>query len=117
MAIETGNLDTINRAQPERRGWFLGNFISESSLLHSQECEAKWVRFSKGDYKDSGMTTERPVRTAVILVSGSWKLKFASGNETLLSKPADYVVFDNEPHESEALEDSHVFAIRWYPHE
>jgi len=111
--IETGNLDRVNKNHPEREGWVLGNFVKESELRNSNVCGVKWVRHPKGIKKTSGADLDKKERTLVILVSGKWKLKFKNGENVILSKSGDYVIFDAMAHESEGLEVSHVVVIRW----
>lgn len=41
--IEKGNIRQKIQEHPETRGWFAGNFISENSLLHSENFEAKYA--------------------------------------------------------------------------
>ncbi len=116
MSIEQGNLNNIEELNPERGGWFVGKFIPESSLLHSEKCEVKWAHYNKGLKKDSGLNLDANSRTVVVLLSGVWKLLFTKENkEVVLSQPGDFIVFDGIEHTSEALEDCHVMVVRWYP--
>lgn len=115
MSIQTGNLEKLNKENPNRGGWFIGKFVPESSLLSSDVCEAKWARYKKGFKKDSGLVLDVDSRTVVILIYGKWRLTFIKeSKEVVLSEPGDFVAFGAEPHNSDALEDSHVITVRWY---
>lgn len=116
MRIETGNLDSLNEKSPERGGWFLGKFMPEESLLHSETCEARWLRYPKGLTKSSNLNLEIESRTAGILISGKLKITFLNeSREIILEKPGDFAAFDGLPHISEALEDTLLVVVRWFP--
>lgn len=106
MSIEVGNLDEQNAAHPEKRGWF----------LQTPNCEAKWVRHPKGLKKQAGSDNEASTHTTVVLISGRWVFRFARDQrEVVISEPGDYLRYDaSEPHENEALEDTHLLVLRWH---
>jgi len=114
MKIEIGNLQQLSKKNPERRGWFIGDFIPQESLLHSEKCEIKWAYHLKGLKKNSGKELNENVRTAIVLIKGKWLTKFLKNeNEIVLSTPGDYLIYTGAQHENEALENSHVIIIRW----
>ncbi len=112
--FEKGNLDKLNAKHPERKGWVVGSFITESLVRHADNCETKWVRHLKGEKKHGGTDLSPSVRTLVILISGKCQLHFPSNEsvETLQSL-GDYIVYEGMEHEFEALEDSLVVVVRW----
>jgi hypothetical protein len=112
--MEFGNLERMNGEEPERKGWFIGHFIPDTSLLHSKECEVKWAHHPKGLKKTTGADLVSSARTVAILLSGRWAVRMkASGEEKILEATGDYLAYEGGEHESEALEDSHVMVIRW----
>jgi hypothetical protein len=113
--IETGNLDKLNQEHPERKGWFLGEFMPEDSILHHKKYEAKWAHYPKGFSKSTPKNSSLDSQSVIVLVSGKWKIRFPeSGKEVLLSKPGDYNAFDDTEHDSEALEDTQLLVLRWF---
>lgn len=106
MSIETGNLDDENAALPERHGWF----------VQAANCDAKWVRHPRGSKKRAGTENGASTHTVVVLLSGRWRFLFARDQrEVVLSKSGDYLRYDaSEPHENEALEDTHLLVLRWH---
>lgn len=114
MEIESGNLDQLAISQPEKKGWFVGSFIEQESLRNSDKCEVKWAKHQKGLKKIAGQNLKDNCRSVVILISGRWLTRFTDNNqEIILSKPGDYLVYQDGCHENEALEDSCVIVIRW----
>ncbi len=115
MKTETGNIDALNEKNPEQKGWFIGNFIEEESLRHSENCEVKWAVHKQGIKKtSSGGDAVTKTRTVVILLSGKWLTHFLDdGQEVVLSQPGDYLMYEDRLHENEAIEESHVMVIRW----
>jgi len=114
MDIETGNLDLLNKKDPEKKGWLIGSFIEENSLRHSDKCEVKWAKHLKGLKKVAGENLKDNCKTVVILISGKWLTRFPeSGKEIILLEPGDYLVYSDSYHENEALEDSHLVVVRW----
>jgi len=111
----TGNLDERVALHPETRGWFLGCFMSKYPDFLSNEVEMKWDKFKKG-FKKSGLFTKTATKTFTILISGKFIIKYPKFNqEAVLSKQGDFVFYDasQTDHESEALEDSLLFTIRY----
>lgn len=113
MPIEKSNLNDLVIENPERGGWFIGKFMPNDSLLNSDSCEVKWMNHPKGTRRESGVDLSVKSRTVVALISGKWGMKL-QGQEIVLEKAGDCVVFESEPHTSYALEDSTVLAIRWF---
>ncbi len=111
--MEIGNFNKINENHPERGGWVIGSFIEGSNLRHSAVCEIKYAHYPEGFKKQSRAKMEKGERTLVVIISGKWQLNFSSGERVILSEEGDYVIFGEEKHQSEALETSHVMAIRW----
>lgn len=115
MKIEVGNLEELNKENPQRKGWFVGSFMPKDSVLYDENCEAKWSKYPKGFTKVTGINPDVKSRSVIVLVSGKWKLKLPeTGQEIILSEPGDYIASDDIYHESEALEDSQVFVVRWF---
>lgn len=115
MLFESGNLDSLNANNPQRKNWVVGSFVSPGSLLYSRNCEVKWENCAKGTIRKSEMNVARGSRTLVILLEGSWKITDAATNvDYTISKPGDYLLFDQGMHVSEALADSRLVVIRWY---
>jgi len=115
MKIKKGNLDNLIKGKFSKyRRWVVGNFMPKSTMLDSKKCEVKWVGRHKGNRKSSEKRLASSIRTLVILISGGLKIYFPTKKETVvLSKQADYLVYDGMRHETEALEDSHFIVIRW----
>jgi hypothetical protein len=114
MRVETGNVDELNNKNPERRGWFIGDFIEKDSLFNSSACEIKWTKHKKGLKKTSGNDLDENTITVGVLVSGKWKSIYpAEKREIILSKLGDFVAYEGMYHENEALEDTQLIVIRW----
>jgi hypothetical protein len=115
MRLETGNLDSAKTEHPERNGWFIGDLVPETSLLHTGKCSVKWVTHSEGLKKRSGGDLESETRTTVVLLSGRWLTRFMEdGSEVILENPGDYLTYGGAAvHENEALSESRLIVIRW----
>lgn len=115
MKFETGNLNELTSVHPERRGWFAGAFVPQSTLFHTDGIEIKWAHHKKGLKKTTGMDFDARIRTVVILISGVWRTTLIEENrEIILSNSGDYLIYDTGEHVSEAVEDSHVVVVRWH---
>lgn len=108
--MEVGNLDQVNNKYPQRKDWVVGNFIKESQLRKTDNCEVKWSRFPKGMTKSSPASDNK---TFTILISGRWLMKFENGKEIILENPGDYVIYENQSHDVESLAESHLINFRW----
>jgi hypothetical protein len=110
--ITKGNLN--EQEDSEKRGWFIGNFITKNKNFKSNDFEVRWGNHFKGE-KKQGIVANKSAKTLSILISGKFLLKFPKNNkEIVLSKVGDYSFWDSGIyHSSEALEDSIVLTIRW----
>jgi hypothetical protein len=100
-----------------RRGWFVGHFVDEDPLRHSDAVEVKWARHPAGEARDGWVTGE--ARTAlVVLISGRFRMWFRSGGgepeEIVLAREGDYVVWvPGTDHTWRAEEATVVLTVRW----
>jgi hypothetical protein len=94
-------------------GWFVGHFMDERSLAHSDDIEVK-LSVNQAGKRNEATTKNRSSRTMTMLVSGSHRLQFGNSS-VLLERAGDYCVFANGvPHTWQSLRDSTtVLTIRW----
>lgn len=112
--LEYGNIREKVASHPETRGWFVGNFIDQESLLYSEKFEMKCHIYKKGE-THIWSTAHHPRKTLAILISGKVRFSFSEKwTSHMLDIPFDYIA-DNEipwAHTVEALEDSIILTIR-----
>jgi len=108
-----GNTKIDKEKHPERKGWFVGNFIPALEGLHSDDIEIKWGEHKRGMLKTAEKTTSR--KTISLLIRGKIKINFTDeAKSVVLEKEGDYVFYAPENHHTvEVLEDSLVIVIRW----
>ncbi|MBD2459564.1 signal peptidase I [Oscillatoria sp. FACHB-1407] len=108
--VVTGN---AQREGGERRGWFIGDFITPPDDPRStSDIEVKWGIHAAGD-KRSDWTEPATVTTISILISGRFCLQFPDG-EIVLSSQGDYVLWlPGVTHSWHAEEASVVLTVRW----
>lgn len=113
-SIASGNLTNQTNAFPEKRGWFLGHFMDNSSLLHSQDIEMKWGVHQKGESFHT-VRANKTAKTIAILISGNVSLSFPDENKTiLLDQAGDFTMWNAGVfHVVEILEDSTLLTVRW----
>ena len=96
---------------PTDRGWLLGHFKAADDVRHSDDVEIKWGVHPPGDRRAQWVTGER--RTAMLmLISGRFRVELP-GQDVLLARQGDYVVFHGIGHSWEAEEESVVLSVRW----
>ena len=115
MELIKGNLYKKTLHESEKKGWFVGHFIDENSILKTENVEVKWAIHKKGDIK-KGLLGKNYSPILIILIKGKFKVKLNNlevGH--ILSDEGDYICFDSNKylHESEALEDGTLLVIRW----
>lgn len=112
-----GNTKTIKDLG--RNGWFIGHFIDECFLSHSNDVEVKLAEHFRGEKKLGGFAANNRAKTLSILISGHFTLYFRSPVDELteeieLKDIGDYILWDNGVyHTWEANEDSVVLTVRW----
>jgi hypothetical protein len=110
--IISGNLN--NQEDKEKRGWFIGNFITDNKYFYNKEFEVRWFSHKKGEKKEE-ISANKSAKTLSILINGKFLIRFPQDKkEIILSKSGDYAFWDSGVyHNSEALKDSTVLTIRW----
>jgi hypothetical protein len=97
------------------RGWFIGDFVPPGLGLRSTPAvEVKWGTHARGDARaDWGSSTS--ATSLSLLVSGSIRLFFATGQEALLDTPGDYALWaPGVAHRWEIeQDDTIVLTVRW----
>ena len=108
--VTTGNAYSDGE---ERRGWFVGSFITPSESPRSTSAlEVKWGVHAAGDRR-SEWTEPAETTTLSILVSGRFCLQFPDG-EIVLATQGDYALWlPGVAHSWRAEEDSVVLTVRW----
>lgn len=96
-----------------RRGWFLGHFITPSDDPRSTPfLEVKWGVHKAGDGRTQ-WATNMEATTLSILINGRFRLQFPE-QEFVLSREGDYVLwFPGVPHSWSAEADSTIVTVRW----
>lgn len=95
----------------QHRGWFIGHFVEESDIRHSNDVEIKWDHANKGTQRTE-WSVNKTAHTMSLIISGSFKIIFEDdefvlgAGEYFLSKPTI-------PHKYEVLEDSLILTVRW----
>lgn len=105
--IESGNAAIDHTGT----GWFVGHFVDPSSLRSTHDVEVKWAFHPKGDVRAS-WAHATPCPCINLLVKGRTVTSFPDA-EAELSRPGDYVIWQDVPHSFRAVEDSVVLTIRW----
>ncbi len=109
--MNDARIEKGNAADVAQRGWFIGHFVDPSSVRSTEDVEVKWAFHPKGDVRESWAdATTCPCIN--ILITGRTITSFPD-TEAELSKPGDYVIWQNVPHTFKALEDSTVLTVRW----
>lgn len=94
------------------RQWFIGSFLPDDDLRHSDEVEIKWGVHKKGEAREDWSKNEGR-KTVCILVSGQFVVQLPDEDVQLLSQ-GDYAMWDiGINHKWQAIEDSIVLTIRW----
>ncbi len=116
MATETSggswHFGNAHDEADEHRGWFVGHFMDDGDIRHSEDVEVKWGIHPVGDVRHSWQDGE--TRTAVsILVKGRFRIDFADASQ-VLARPGDYVIWGpGQGHSWTAEEESIVVTCRW----
>lgn len=108
--VITGNAQ--NEAD-ERRGWFVGNFITPAEDLRSTTAvEVKWGIHRAGDRR-SQWADPSEVTTLSILIQGCFYVQFSDG-DIILSAPGDYALWGpGIGHSWWTQADSVILTVRW----
>lgn len=108
--IRVGNAELEGQ---ERRGWFLGHFITPAEDLRATAAvEVKWGTHPLGDHRqDWGINAE--ATTLSILIRGRFQLEFPD-RQVILSQPGDYALWlPGVPHRWIAEQVSIVLTVRY----
>lgn len=93
-------------------GWFVGHFMDEGTVQHSNEVEAKFT-FNPTGKRKAHYAVNKISKTMTVLISGSHRLEFANSS-VVLDRPGDYAIFgEGVGHTWVALQDSTILTIRW----
>ena len=114
-SLVTGNAVDEGQSDAISPGWFIGHFVSKkANLRHTNDVEVKWGIHHSGDEKLSTRIIETST-TLTILISGSFLMKFGTGDsEALLERPGDYALFaPGAEYKWYALAESVVLTVRW----
>lgn len=97
---------------PERRGWFVGNFMPEDDLRQSHDVEIKWGQHQAGEAREEWVRGEER-STVLVLVSGIFTIVFPEGEHTL-KEQGDYLMWGpGVDHSWRADEDAVTMTVRW----
>lgn len=106
--IETGNAKSDNTGT----GWFVGHFMEKGTLAHTKNVEVKWGAHPQGDERKEWADAEnRP--TLVVLIRGRCVMSFPNGEDVVLEKEGDYVLWNDIPHTWRTEVDTLTIAVRW----
>ena len=97
------------------RGWFIGHFVPpELGPRSTDAVEVKWGVHSLGESR-AGWAASDAATSLSVLVRGSIRLFFASGDEALLADPGDYALWPpGVAHRWQIeQEDTIVLTVRW----
>lgn len=115
MTTTTSGWHTGNASDEadQHRGWILGHFISPVDPVRTTgDLEVKWGIHPAGQQRES-WTEGESRSTLLLLISGRFRLDFATGSTTL-AKQGDYVTWGRGvDHSWQAEEDSTVVTVRW----
>lgn len=108
--VTTGNAYSDGE---ERRGWFVGSFITPSNSARSTSAlEVKWGVHVAGDRRPQ-WAEPAETTTLSILISGRFCLQFPDG-EIVLASQGDYALWlPGVAHCWRAEADSVVLTVRW----
>jgi hypothetical protein len=103
------------RESAHRRGWFVGPFLDpDAGIRATSELEIKWAQPLANDRRSEVMVNEQRT-TVVILVKGRCQIELSAGS-FVLSAPGDYAAWGpGIDHSWEALQDSTLITVRWWP--
>lgn len=107
-----------NAITEAKRGWFVGQFVSEAEGLRRQVAvELKWGIHPKGESRQPRWVRYRTATTISILVSGVFVLEVRaedSARQVTLQEAGDYVIMaPGVEHTWEAVTDSVVLTVRF----
>ena len=71
MKIDTGN---TNQESKKYKGWIVGHFLEQESILKNKDVEVKWINRKKEQIKEG--TQKDCDGTIAILISGKYKTTF-----------------------------------------
>ncbi len=112
--IATGNAER-EALNHDRRGWFVGQFMSsKSSIRKTEGVEVKWgVHKENEERATEGINSE--ATSLSILINGLFILYFPHLQQTVrLQKVGDYVIWTpGVSHTWKAIKDSVVLTVRW----
>lgn len=106
--VYTGNAQIDGK---ERRGWILGHFMPGGDIRRSEDIEIRWAVHQGGERRGEWVTEERRT-TAIILISGRFKVELP-GQSVTLAQQGDYILFHGTSHSWQAETDCVVLGIRW----
>lgn len=112
-SIRTGKL--FNEQHPNNyRDWVIGSFVEDKDF-NTDKFEMKFQRGESGHLRLPKDVLDQNTSTLAILVYGSVRLKFISGEKDYyIKEEGDYIMWSpDEPHEFEFLEDTLVITLRW----
>jgi hypothetical protein len=111
-SVVTGN--AAQDADPFR-GWFVGQFVpAELGPRSTAAVEVKWGVHTLGETR-AGWAASDGATSLSVLVRGSIRLFFASGDEALLAEPGDYALWPPGVAHRWRIEqdDTIVLTVRW----
>ena len=113
----TPSVVTGNAAQDADlfRGWFVGHFVpAELGPRSTDAVEVKWGVQALGETR-AGWAASDAATSLSVLVRGSIRLFFASGDEALLAEPGDYALWPPGVAHRWQIErdDTIVLTVRW----
>lgn len=103
-----------NATVTSQSGWFVGPFLVDLGIRHTDRVQIKWGVHQAGDRRDK-ISDGAGFYSAAVLVTGSFILEFPShGRAVRLNRPGDYVLYGPEhEHSWQAVTDSTMLTVRW----
>lgn len=112
--VLSGNFADVTTANPQTRGWVLGHFMPEGSLLHDERVEVKWSHYPTGSGK-AHPVVNRTARTLAILISGAQVIDLPQSQTRVeLGETGDFLLWDaGVSHSYRSLAQTQMLVIRW----
>ena len=109
-------IGNATRDAAAHRGWLIGHFAPvELGLRSTDAVEVKWATHAPGEAR-SGWAASARATSLSLLVRGCIRILFATGEEALLDKPGDYVLWPPglaHRWQIEQEDETVVLTVRW----
>lgn len=110
--MSTWHVGNAGDHKDDRRGWFVGHFMPDKDVRHSDEVEVKWGQHPAGEQRDDWQGDETRT-TVLLLIEGRFRIDLSVATH-VLAQPGDYAMWGpGIGHSWQAEADSVVLTIRW----